>query len=137
MVLVVAMADLALRLSKLLEGARYLVRVVDGPDLRHRVHGYQPDVLVLDWRMGGSSWRAVDEIPAIVERTATHPYVVALLPETSKVVKREAAQRGCYNVLNVTASDFDRALVAVVESALRLHRERHPIPRRVSRSQLH
>lgn len=137
MTLVVALPDLALRLSAILTGARYVVRVHDGADLRHRIHSYQPDIVLLDWRLGGNIWRAIDEVPAIVERTATHPYVIALLPSASWRVKEEAAKIGCYNVVNVGAAGADRKVVEAVAVARRARAARRPEPRRVSRQHLH
>jgi DNA-binding NarL/FixJ family response regulator len=137
MILVIALPDLALRLSGLLHNARYIVRVEDGKDLRHRVHSYQPDVVVLDWRIGGSMWRALDEVTAIVERTTTHPYVIALLPKTSPRIKSEAAKLGCYDVISVNASGVDRKIVDAVELAQRARAARRAEHRRVSRAHLH
>lgn len=137
MVLVIALPDLALQLSHFLVGARYVVRVEDGKDLRHRVHSYQPDIAILDWRIGGSAWRALDEVTAIVERTSTHPYVIALLPKVSKRIKVEAAKAGCYDVVNVSASDCVRQVVEAVGVAQRARAARQLEARRVSRANLH
>jgi CheY-like chemotaxis protein len=138
MVLVIALPDLALRISGLLGGAAYLVHVVDGPELRHRVHSHQPDVILLDYRMGGSSWRAVDEVTAIAERTATRPNVIALLPNTSKEIDREAARRGCYDVVSVASTSFDCEILESVAAAnlSRRRRRLHPLSPS-SRSSLH
>jgi CheY-like chemotaxis protein len=137
MTLVIALPDLALKLSELLTDARYVVRVQDGADLRHTIHSYQPDVVVLDWRMGGSAWRALDEVTAIVERTTTHPYVIALLPKVSPKIKREAAKAGCYNVVNVGAAGAERKILEAVGVAQRARHARKIDGRRVSRESLH
>jgi DNA-binding response OmpR family regulator len=137
MTLVIALPDLALRLSGILTGARYVVRVQDGADLRHIVHEYQPDVVVLDWRVGGSAWRALDEVTAIVERTTSHPYVIALLPKITKKIKSVAASVGCYNVINVGAAGAEQRVVEAVGVARRAHHARRLEGRRVSRACLH
>jgi DNA-binding response OmpR family regulator len=137
MVLVIALPDLALRLSELLSGASYVVRVDDATDLRRQVHSYQPNVVVLDWRIGGNAWRAMDEVTAIVERTTTHPYVIALLPKVTKRIKSEAAKIGCYNVVNVDAVDGDQRIVAAVTVARRARQARLQECRRVPRQALH
>lgn len=137
MVLVIALPDLALRLSELLTGARYLVRVEDGTDLRHLVYSYQPDILVLDWRIGGSKWRALDEVTTLVERTKTHPYVIALLPKVTGKIKSEAAKAGCYNVVNVDAAGAEQTIVEVVDVARRARHARRLEQRRASRQALH
>lgn len=137
MILVIALPDLALRLSELIDGARYVVRVDDATDLRHRVHSYQPDVVVLDWRIGGNAWRALDEVTAIVQRTTTHPYVIALLPKVTSKIKSEAAKIGCYNVVNVDAADGDQRVVDAVTVAQRARLARRQEGLRVPRHALH
>jgi len=137
MILVIALPDLALKLSGLLTGARYVVRVEDASDLRHRVYSHQPDIVVLDWRMGGNGWRAMDEVTAIVERTTTHPYVIALLPKVTSRIKSEAATAGCYNVISADGDDLERRVVAAVSVARRARQARRPDLRRVSRQSLH
>lgn len=137
MVLVIALPDLALKLSGFLVGARYVVRVEDGKDLRHQVHEYQPDIVVLDWRIGGSCWRAIDEVTAIAGRTATQPYVIAILPAVTRQIKREAARAGCYDVVNASASDCVRQVVECVSVARMARACRQIEPRRLSRAQLH
>jgi DNA-binding response OmpR family regulator len=137
MTLVIALPDLALRLSELLTDAQYVVRVQDGADLRHTIHSYQPDVVVLDWRMGGSAWRAIDEVTAIVERTTTHPYVIALLPKVSTKINAEAAKAGCYNVVSVDGAGAVRRVVDAVGVARRARHARRPESRRVNRQALH
>lgn len=138
MTLVVALPDFAKRLSRLLIGrVNYVVSVVDGTELRHRVHEHQPDIVILDWRMGGNAWRAIDEVPALVERTESQPYVIVLVPRTSRVIDREAAKKGCYDVVSVSDADFDRQVVEAVETAARARSARRPRRRRVSRGDLH
>lgn len=137
MVLVVALPDLALIISKLLTGARYVVRVEDGADLRRRITGHQPDVVLLDWRMGGSGWRAIDEVAAITDRTPTCPYVIALLPTVTAKIKSEAAKAGCYNVVNVGAAGGARRVVAAVIVATKARLARHLVLRRIPRNELH
>lgn len=139
MLLVVALPDLATRLSRILVGARYVTRVEgdDGTELRHQVHEHQPDVLILDWRMGGTRWRAIDEVPAIVSRTTSRPHVIALLPKASGEVEQAAADRGCYDALAVTDPYLDQELRDAVEAAL-LDRVRQPPDyRRIARADLH
>lgn len=138
MTLVIALPDLAKRLSRLLIGrVNYVVSVVDGTELRHRVHENQPSIVLLDWRMGGNLWRAIDEVPALVERTESQPYIIVLLPHTSRVIDREAAKKGCYDVVSVNAEDFDRQVVEAAETAARARAARRPRRRRVSRDDLH
>lgn len=137
MVLVIAWPDLALRVCKVVEGARYITHVTDGIDLRHRVHEHQPDVIVLDWRMGGSLWRAIDEVPAIVSRTSTHPYVIAVLPSTSGVIERQAGRGECYDVVDLSASCFERELAEAVGTATRARTARPHLRYRVEKSDLH
>lgn len=137
MTLVIALSDLALRLSGLLAGASYVVKVEDGTDLRHRVHSYQPDIIVLDWRIGGSKWKAIEEVTAIVERTATHPYVIVLLPKVSGKIKSEAAKAGCYNVVSADGAGLEKRVAYAVSVAQKARKARSPDPRRVSRQSLH
>ncbi len=139
MMLVVALPDLATRLSRILLGARYVVRLDgdDGSELRHQIHLYQPDVVILDWRMGGSRWRAVDEVPAIVSRTMSRPHVIALLPKASAEVEQAAADRGCYDAIAVTDPYLDQELREAVEAALLDRARQVPDHRRVSRADLH
>lgn len=137
MILVIALPDLALRLSELLVNASYVVRVADATDLRHRVYSHQPEIVLLDWRIGGSGWRAIDEVTAMVSRTKTHPYVIALLPRTDRGVKAEAAKVGCYGVINVGALDADRVIVESVAVARRARSARGVDHRRVHRLYLH
>lgn len=137
MVLVIALPDLAVKLAKFLHNVEYVVQVQDGKDLRHQVYSRQPDVVVLDWRMGGSLWRAVDEVPAIVERTGSHPHVVALLPRVTREVKKEAAKLGCYDVVNADASGVARRVAESVELAQESRARRKVERRRVSRGDLH
>lgn len=137
MILVIALPDLALRLSEILTGACYVVRVYDAADLRHRIHSYQPDIVLLDWRIGGSAWKAMDEVTAIVERTTTHPYVIAMLPKTTTKIRCQAAKIGCYNVVNVDAAGSEQRVLDVVAVAKRARWARRPAPRRVSREGLH
>lgn len=137
--LVVALPDLAIRVSRILSGASYVTRVdgKDGTELRHQVHCHQPDVLILDWRVGGSGWRALDEVPAIVSRTTSRPHVIALLPKTSSAVEEAVAESGCFDAFCVSDPDLDQGLIEAVEAAL-LDRSRHrPDLRRVSRADLH
>ena len=97
----------------------------------------QPDIVILAWAIGGNGWRAIDEVTAIVERTATHPYVIAILPQTSPAIEREAAKKGCYDVVNAFAEDFDQQVVEAVETAKKARAARRPPRRRVPRSDLH
>jgi DNA-binding NtrC family response regulator len=117
--------------------AQYVVTVTDGTELRHRVHEHQPDIVLLDSRVGGNGWRAIDEVPALVERTATHPYVIAMLPKTSSKIEREAARRECYDVVNASASRFLRDLVEAVSSAKQARASRQRERRAVKKESLH
>ena len=85
--------------------------------------------------MGGSAWRAIDEVPAIISRTTTHPHIIVVLPWRTQEVDEEAARLGCYDIVSVESPDFDLELSEAVETALR-DRLRSP-PRRVSRDDLH
>lgn len=126
LVLAVAMVDLAIEISGLVPGARYVLNVESGKDLRHQIHDHQPDVVLLDWRLGGNLWRAIDEVPAIVERTTSHPYVIVLLPHTTQKVEEEAAERDCYDVISVNDADFPTCLRRSLYEA---ERARIAIPR--------
>jgi DNA-binding NarL/FixJ family response regulator len=137
MILVIALPDLARRISETVLGARYVISVENESDLRHRVYSHQPDLILLDHRVGGSTWRAIDQVTAIVERTATHPFVIALLPKTSRTIEREAARLGIYDVLSVSSEDFDRELVEAVSEAAEDRLSRPLDRRRVSRQTLH
>jgi hypothetical protein len=87
--------------------------------------------------MGGSRWRAIDEVSAIISRTESQPHVIALLPWTDRKVKETAAKAGCFDAINALGEDFDQDVMEAVEAAL-LDREHHrPEPRRVSRAGLH
>lgn len=136
-ILCVALPDLALIVSRLVVGARYVVKVKDGKDLRHQIHEHQPDVVLLDWRIGGNKWRSIDEVPAIVERTTSHPAVIVLLPHTTLSVEQEAAERDCYDAISVTDEDFAISLRRSVDEAERLRLARPPAPRRSARASLH
>jgi DNA-binding NarL/FixJ family response regulator len=139
MVLVIALPDLALQLSRVVPGARYVLHVEgdDGRELRHQVHLHQPEVVVLDWRMGGNAWRAIDEVPAIVSRTQSRPHVIAVLPWVSKKVERAAADAGCFDVLSPRSPGFERDLLSAVEAARLDHRQPENEARRLSRDDLH
>lgn len=123
MLLVIALPDLAKRIAdlELIEGVHsYVVSVADAKELRHKVHGHQPEVLVLDYRMGGLSWRAMDQISLIVERTASKPYVIAVVPWVNRVVEIEAAKNQAYNVVVLNekkAQAFARDLSSAVAVA--------------------
>lgn len=133
MLLVVAWPDLAAKVSQVLLDAQYVVAVIDGVELRHRVHSFQPELVLLDSRIGGNGWRAIDEVPALVERTASHPHVIAMLPKTSSRIEKEAARRECYDVVSVNASRFLRDLTEAVSSANQarasLRRARRAVPK--------
>lgn len=136
-ILCVALPDLAVEVSRLISGARYIVKVFDGKDLRHQVHEHQPDILLLDWRLGGSLWRAIDEVPAIVERTISRPSVIVMLPHTTLRVEQEAAERDCYDAISVSDVDFPSCLRRSVDEAERARHVHPPIRRRVARAALH
>lgn len=137
MLLVVALSDCALRLSKTLQGASYVVAVRDGTELRHRVHQHQPDVLVLDWRMGGSWWRASDEVPAIVSRTATRPHVILVLPMISDGIEALAMEMGCYDVVSVTCPGWESDVAESVCAADRARQAWPAVQARAGRGSLH
>lgn len=137
MVLVIALPDLARKLCKVLFDHQCITKVEDGKELRHVVHVHQPQIVVLDWRMGGSRWRALDEVTAIRERTATHPSVIAMLPKVTKDVKLEAAKLGCYDVVNVGVAGAARRVADSVELALQARLVKPVEIRRVSRDDLH
>lgn len=137
MLLVVALSDCALRLSEVLVGASYLVKAQDPKELRHKIHQHQPDVVVLDWRIGGSSWRASDEVPAIISRTTTHPHVILVLPMTSEAVKATALTAGCYDVVSITSVGWEMDVAEGVSSARRSREARRVYPHRTDRLSLH
>lgn len=136
-VLVVALPDLSLRLSKYVVGSvGFVTSTKDGKQLRHRVHEHQPDVVLLDYRMGGSGWRAIDEVPALVERTASRPDVIVLLPWKDTDVDRSAAKLGCYDVVSVDGPCFDQDVSDAVQTALK-SRESRQMVRHLRRDDLH
>lgn len=135
--LVVALVDLAERLSRLLEGASYILSVVDDRDLRHRIHEHQPQIVVLDWRMGGSAWRAVDQVAALSELTESQPYIIVVLPHASTVIDRENAKRGCYDVVTESGPRFERDITEAVSTAARARQHRKVSRRRVTREDYH
>lgn len=114
-----------------------MTHVRDGIELRRRAHEYQPDVIVLDWRMGGQLWRAIDEVPAIVSRTDTHPYVIAVLPTTSRSIEKEAARSECYDVVSLRDSRFGHQIAEAVSTATLARLARRPGPFHLKRADLH
>jgi DNA-binding NarL/FixJ family response regulator len=137
-VLIVALPDLANRVSRYIkESVAFVVKTDTPSELRHRVHSYQPNVVVLDYRMGGSAWRAIDEVPAIVSRTASTPRVIVVLPWRAREVDEQAADLDCYDIVSAENRDFDEELAEAVESALRSSPGHQALSRRVSRDDLH
>lgn len=111
LVMVLANAELAKRISEVVKGqVVYVVRVKDAIELHHKVYSHQPDILILDWSIGGSVYKATDQIPLIMERTSSKPHIICLLPWRSRAVDREAAKLGCYDVVSVNAKNFLREL---------------------------
>lgn len=137
--LVIALPDLAKRIAKVLEGeANYIVRTLaDGKELRHVVHAHQPDILLLDYRCGANRFRSIDEVPAIVDRTASLPTVIMILPEFGPLIEREAARLNCYDVVNESDPEFLVDLSDAVSTAIRDWRHRKPEPRRKEKEDLH
>ena len=130
MVLVVALPDLALTASRVLSRpVSYIVRVDDARELREKCIAYEPDIVVLDWRMGGSKWRAIDEVPAIAHCAGSRPYVIMLLPATCPMTDAEAARKGCYDVVTASDDDFVHELAGAVSSAVRARLRRQTAER--------
>lgn len=141
MVLVVALPELALAIGELLEGPRNYIVSVEGPkDLRHRIYREQPEIVVLDWRIGGSGWRAVDEVTAIADRTHSQPYVIVIVPKLDRKIAAEAAKRDCYNMVVFNEKKlkaFEADLVSALEVAHAARRAREVAPRRSPKGGYH
>lgn len=137
--LVVALPDLAVEISQVVSNANYLLSVggADGTELRHQVHCHQPDIIILDYRVGGSGWRAIDEVPAIVSRTTTHPHVIAVLPSVSRKIETTAAHRQCWDVISVRGANFHHDLRDALHAAAIDRQEHAPALKRVCRDDLH
>jgi len=117
-------SELALRLGERIDGRK---RYVLGPpaeqvmteeqaarDFRHSIHESQPSIVVLDVRVGKSLFKAIDQVPRILE-VSSAPAVILLLPFESRKVKRAAAEMGCYDVIIL---DRRRAFERKVEKAV-------------------
>lgn len=138
MTLVIALADLAERISRLIEGPKfYVLKVSDEKELRRKVCDHRPEVLLLDSRVGGNRWRAIDQVPAILRECRSVPSVIALLPHTSKGVEREAARLGCYDVVPVNQRSFDRDLLMAVSTAMVARSAADELPNQCARAGLH
>lgn len=141
MVLVVALPELALAIGELLEGPRdYITAVADAKELRRKIHSVQPQIIVLDWRIGGNGWRAVDEIAAISERTRSQPYVIAVVPWLNRRVAKLAAEQDCYNMVVFNEKKM-KAWAADLVSALQVahaaRQAREVAPRRSEKKHYH
>ncbi len=102
-IMLVAMPDMARLVTKNTWERLSYVFQVDGPsDLHRKIKEHQPDIVVLDWRISGNTWRVIDEVPTIVSKTATHPLVIFVGGSSNESVDREAARRCCYDVVGLT-----------------------------------
>lgn len=117
---VIATADvhLARKLGEAITGRKsYILSASDEKELRHLVHSSQPEVLVLDVRLGGNRYRAMAEVPRLM-LTRSHPAVILLIPWRSTAVREEAGRMGCYEVVVIGRPSFLRQLSqAVIEAA--------------------
>jgi DNA-binding NarL/FixJ family response regulator len=130
---------LALKLGRAIEGEKaYLVHAGSARELRHQVHACQPEVVVLDVRLGGNLFRALDEAARLIA-TRSQPAVVVLTPVRARAVEREAGRLGCFDVINLDrracAAHVARAVSEA--AAARLSGALEPPPRRRARESLH
>lgn len=104
-------AEIAKRLGELIEGQKtYLLGPSDrlavnaGTEeeearrFRHAVHSAQPDVMVLDVRVGKQVFKALDHVRRLLEVDSA-PAMILLLPFSSRTVRSAAAALGCYDVI--------------------------------------
>jgi DNA-binding NarL/FixJ family response regulator len=117
MVLVAAWPEVAMEIgAQLLDEKAYACKVMHPHELRHAVKKTQPDVVVLDVRIGGSRWRAVEGVQRL-RLCESRPEVIALVPRRSRAVDREMARQGCYGVVDLSVGSWPDALVRAVETA--------------------
>lgn len=137
MMVVIATADpdLARRMGEVIESRKtYLVKIEDATEFRHKIHSNQPEVVILDVRLGGSRFEALQELPAIVTEVRSRPAVIVLLPWTSEIAKSAAAELGAFEVLSLDRRSWIRELPRVVldaqaarlAGALELPKKREP-----------
>jgi hypothetical protein len=84
---------------------------------------------LLDVRLGGQRWRALESVPAIIEKTATRPDVVALVPWFHDDVEAEAYRWGCADVVDLSAKAWARDVSCAVDLALAAWKARTPTSR--------
>src|SRR5262245_49576650 len=139
LLLVMAYPDLAKELIKVTANyqASYVVGVSDELDLRAKAHAKQPQVIVLDYRIGGSRFRAIDEAPYLSNLVASQPYVIAILPKTSRVIEQEAARKACYDVLVFKGRAFLDQLRETLRVALQARAHRKIQPLRLRKEHFH
>lgn len=102
--------ELAAKIGKHVEGKKiYILKVQDATELRHKIHSCQPSVVVLDVRLGGNAFEAMQEVPAII-KTRSEPAVIVLLPSVSAIAKKAAVEMGAFDVISRDRASWVRAL---------------------------
>lgn len=110
--------DLAKALLRELVGKKSIcLRADNATDLRHQIHEAQPQVVVLDVRLGGQQWRAMDVLPRM-QTVQSAPHVIVVAPWRSEPVEQEAARFDCYEVVNQNGPTFLAEIRGAVMDAL-------------------
>lgn len=99
----------------------YILKAENAVEFRHRLHSWQPEVVILDVRLGGNRFEALQELPAICEDVRSHPAVIVLLPWYSSIAKGAAAELGAFEVLSLDRRSWLRVLPRVVLDAQAAH----------------
>lgn len=116
----VATADdeIALQIGEVIEGRRsYIMKAKSDTNFRHQVHQNQPLVLVVDARLGGSSFEAVHGLPKIIENVKSKPLCVVLLPDESEAARSAALDFGAYEVVVTSVPSWLENLAEAVTDA--------------------
>jgi DNA-binding response OmpR family regulator len=114
MVLVIAWPEIAMEVGKCIADEKmYACDVRNVVDLRHRVKRTQPDLVIIDVRIGGSGWRAVDEL-ARLRLTGSRPDVLPLVPKKTRGVTKQCAEMGCYNLVDLSVGSWGDRLTKLV-----------------------
>lgn len=139
MLVMIATTDqkLALKLGAAIETEKsYLLRVTSGEQLVEEIDSMQPDVLVLDVKIGGNDFRALGELPTILD--AEHePAVIVVIPWKSIIVVREASRLGCFEVIRSDVRGFERRVSRAAWDAQAARLSGLLAPRRRSAGLLH
>lgn len=86
-------------------------------ELRYHIHELQPRLLILDVRIGGSTYRALGSVPRLTT-VRSRPATLAILPCRSIAAERAAMDYGCVDVLSSDDPSFFRLLPQAVKQAL-------------------